>query len=101
MSARYRRTRRSPNSSKTGDSRSVTNSRNSVPESENSKNVSVSPKLLKAQRTIVNLLQRLVLERPNMVCVVEDLMEGMLQSRRAGDRNRPDDETPEGSEPDE
>jgi hypothetical protein len=44
-----------------------------------------SPRILKAQRRIVDLLQILVLRRPNMVCVIEDVLEGILSSTRRGD----------------
>jgi hypothetical protein len=33
----------------------------------------------------VDLLQILVLRRPNMVCVIEDVLEGILSSTRRGD----------------
>ena len=45
-----------------------------------------APKVLAAQREIVNLLQRLVLERPNMVLLARELFVGMLGPRRRDDR---------------
>lgn len=44
-----------------------------------------TPKILNAQRKIVDLLQTLVLMRPSMVCVIEDVLEGMLRDRRRND----------------
>lgn len=75
MTARYRRTRRSSAASTTGSDRNLP-----------------TPKILKAQRRIVDLLQVLVMKRPNMVCVVEDLLEGMLSESRKDDPPATNDE---------
>lgn len=73
-------------------SRHQTMMRSSAGYIERSAKSSAKPtrRILKTQRRIVDLLQVLILTRPNLARVVEDILEGMLSEQRHDDESEND-----------